>query len=273
MKGRPSGVLVAHSATWLALLVVAYSGATLRWWWLGAAVLALVATLSTALVRATALLAALIVGAWPAAVAAGVALVASGMQATARHPAMRRPLDTAALVAAVNSLPAGERAAIERAASGAVDSLAIVRAAVVDDPGRWPFDVSEVGGTGYEGGRIAATRWTVVACEAALMAACRPDTERPIDLHHVAGAALMVLNSAASDRFGLRGVNAAAEALGLSDGQAIEQTVRMTKCPGAEVFVQRMERTAGRLPWMRLSPPDLGELPETEWRRMLGGHR
>jgi hypothetical protein len=132
----------------------------------------LVATFSKALVRAAALLIALVVGAWPAMVAAGVALVASGMQAMARHPARRRPLDTAALLAAVNSLPAGERAAIERAASGPVDSLAILRAAIIDDPARWPFDLVEVGGTGYEGGPVADSRWTVVACEAVLINSC-----------------------------------------------------------------------------------------------------
>jgi hypothetical protein len=253
------------AATILGIVAAAYSAVAGQWWWLGAAVLVIAGTLGPGVIKLAALVTALALAAWPAAVAACVSVLAWAM--TWLIPLLPRrpsPLDESALVAAVDDLPPGERSMIERSAAGQVDSIAIVRAALADDPSRWPFAVYELGdATAHEGGLVAPTGWTVVACEAALVAACRPDVAVPIDVHHLAGAALLLPNSAASARLGRQTGDAVMGALGMSVGQAAEQFVRAAEKPGAELIVARALRGAAAK----------SELTDAEWQRLRGPDR
>ena len=159
MRGRtarqvPIAVHVSHTATWLGMAATIYSGVIGQWWWLAAAVITLVASLGNAAVRGVALLVALVLGAWPAAAVAVVSLLASLLTSARTSAVLRHPLNVNGLLRALDALPPAERRAIEREANN-VDSMAIVRAAVTDDPSRWPFTVTDLDGAGYDGANDA----------------------------------------------------------------------------------------------------------------------
>ncbi|WP_143030166.1 hypothetical protein [Pseudonocardia oroxyli] len=249
----------------LAIAAAIYFTVVADWWGVGVAVLVLVASLGNAVARTIALIVALLFAAWPAAVAAGVAVLASALGALP-GAAPARPLDRDALVAAVHSLPPAERSRIERATDGLVDSLALVRAAVADDSTRWSVDGVDVSGAGFDGGAVEDLGWTLVACEAALVAAHRPDKDRAVDVHHLAAASLLLPHSAAAVRLGTAAGTTAAAVLGLVDEQAIQLLVRTSRARGAELISPRVERLAGSM--RGRANVAMTELTEDEWRRL-----
>ena len=261
-RRMPAAVWLLIAAAMLGVAAAAYEAAAGRWWGAAAAVVVAVAPFGGWGPRVLALAAAVAFGAWPAAVAGLVGVTGSAAAALGRRRSARRPLDVDALAAAVAALPPATRVAVERAAAGPVDSLAIMRAAHLADPARWALDPSRFDGRAYDGGEVGATGWTVVAAEAALCAGCRPDRGRPIDVHHLAGAAMILPSTAASVRLHPHG-EVVEQAMGLTGGQMIEQLVATHKMPGAELLVMRVaeiERVK------RIDEPS-----EAEWRRMRGG--
>lgn len=273
----PGEVLAARLqmvATLLGIAAAVVAVVAGQWWWLLGAGIAILGTFVPRVLQLVALAATLLLGAWPAVVAAAVSALANVLPSLTPLFGFHARLDEASLAASLGLLPHAERAVLAETArvlgaSGPTDTVTILRAAIADDPSRWSIigdDLEPV--DGYEGGEVLSTGWTIVACEAVLTAGCRLDRDREMDIHDVAGAALIVPNSAAGAAAGTAGPAAAEQALGLSSGQLLEQLVRVTRRAGSELIRQRIEEL-GRWRYVGLTPPHIGELPPGRWNRML----
>ena len=246
-----------------------------QWWWLLGAGIAVLGTFLPPVLQLVTLAATVLLGAWPAVVAAAVSTLANALPSMTPMLGFHARLDEDALAASLDLLPQAERALLTDAAQALgvrrpLNTLTILRAAIADDPSRWSIGGDDLAfADGYEGGELGTTGWTVVACEAVLVAGCRGDQDREMDIHDVAGAALSVPNSAAGVAAGTKGSTAAERALGLSSGQVGEQFVRATRRAGSELIRRRVEEIAR---WRHLGPPPqgrMGELSPERWNRLL----
>lgn len=274
----------------VAAVVTADAAATTNWIWLVAGVAVLAGAAVGDSLAFAGLLVAFAVGSWPAMVAglmgsaAWITATVAGRMAGGLHglllpspilppdlPSFGRSgsgdtLDDAALATAVAAIPAELRRTLGELASP-VSTDTMLRAAIADDPVRWASAASTGRAGAFEGGPLGDTGWTVAAAETALMATCRPNQLSPVDLHLLAGLALLVPHSAALVRYG-DALNAAQQArtvVGLSTQAATH--ILMVSCSrsGGELLMARVERLSSQV-----YPSTALELPEQQWRALLG---
>jgi hypothetical protein len=208
---------------------------------------------------------AVVAGAWLAVGAAclsAVAALAMRLWLRVRRPA---PLAQSALAAVVAHLSPTFTRYLKQLGKGRVDTVALLRAGILDDPSRWPVAVGslpEVNGS--EGGVVAGTVWTVVAAEAALVAGQHPDRATPVDATLLAAISVLLPHSHA--QVALKAVPDAArrawEATGLSMGQLNQMLIGAAKRPGGELLMARVEMD------VRAGSPKGAVLAEQEWQRL-----
>lgn len=252
------------AAIMLAVGVAVYAAVTAHWLWVLAAALVVGAMYTRPLVVLASLIAAVILGAWPAAVAASLAVLADlGIRLQLRFG--RSPaLDEAALAARVEGLSPGLRRRFE-SCGHRVDTAVLLRVAVEEDPARWPvLEPSAQAMTNSEGGLVAGTRWTVVAAEAVLAAAHRPDAAAAIDVHQLAAIAAWLPCSLAHNIIGnLNHDRRVMEAAGLTPAQVKDMILLAIKQPGGELLLPRMELA------IKVHEPGRGQLlDESHWRAL-----
>lgn len=240
-----------------------YSGLTQQWEWLGASVFVVVAGMVNSLLVIAAALGCVVVGAWPALAAAGVMLLAeTAVRVRAHYVPDVRTLDIPALAKLVRNLPPSLMPNED-----VVTTAVLLRAAVADDQARWrvitgPIDAP----ANAEGGIVAGTKWTVVAAEAVLVAAERPRTGLPLDIHTLAAFGVILPNSLAQHaiiKF-VRNLGPALTVLGVDSGGAVEMLTRAADRPGGEYILRRTRYAVSRgiatgallddVTWARLSP-------------------
>ncbi len=281
----------------VAVVATADAAATTNWIWLAAGVAVLAGAAIGDSLAFAGLLVAFAVGSWPAMIA-GVLGSAAWLTATVAGRMMVGPLgmaggplgaafaprdlppdlpsvgrqglggtlDDVALAAAVTAVPAELRRRLGELASS-VSTDTMLRAAVADDPVRWASAASTGRTEAFEGGPLGDTGWTVAAAETALMATCRPNQLSPIDLHLLAGLALLVPHSAAQVRYGdtSNATDQAKTVVGLSTQAVTRILVATCMRPGGELLMARVERLSSEI-----SPKPARELSERQWLALLG---
>lgn len=143
-----------------------------------------------------------------------------------------------------------------------VTSLALLRAAVADDPHRWlSVAVSEPPRLSAEGGELLDTGWTIVAAEAALLAQHLPYAGAVPDIHDLAVAAILLPNSIAQYAVksgSSQGMAAAIQAAGLSMAAARKALSRAAGTSAGALIMARVELDHDHRP--------LSAMPFGDWR-------
>jgi hypothetical protein len=270
------GTLLARLNTTVLILsvaVAAYAVAIGQWWWAAAAAFVVVGHQTRPPVLWLSLVVAVVVHAWPAAVCAGlaVALDLPGRLPSGLTRLRPRALDEQALATRIADLRPDLRRRLE-SEGPRVDTAVLVRVAGDADPDRWPTAVGSTPNNS-EGGLVAGTRWTVIAAEAALVAARRPDTASAADIHLLAAIAVELPHSLARKVIGSpEHPGAVLTAAGLTASQVAAMIIWALKQPGAELLLARMEY-AGRN--RQRAKAARHPLDEQTWRllsRKSGGH-
>jgi hypothetical protein len=261
---RPWAVL-GLLATLLGVGAAVHASVTGNWLWLAASVVVLVGVRRSTTLTVAGAIGAVVVAAWPALVAAGVSLLSQvGLQIWLRwrrpHP-LRQP----ALVAAVSAVPPALRRYLETLGGGRVDTVTLLTAAVRDEPTRWPYGANTATQVkGSEGGLVENTVWTVVAAEAALVAAQRPDQVMPVDVQLLAAVGVLLPHSHA--QIALKTVRAsgqvALELAGLTSRQLGRMLIDAAKKPGGELLMARVEMD------VRAGSANGELLDDQQWRRL-----
>lgn len=165
-------------------------------------------------------------------------------------------------------------AGLPRAWGQTLTSRALLDAAITADPDRWAaVRLSEPRMLSAEGGEVAATGWTVVAGEAALVAMNFPNASLPLTIHELAIAAMALPGSNVQ-----RALNdddravVATKVAGLSLVNLTEAMKRASLAPGGELIFRRVEFALNRrkvgqaLPngdWRESSNPRYAAAPQT----------
>jgi hypothetical protein len=252
-------------ATFLAAGAAAHAVVVGNWRWLAAAALVLVGCNTPYLVAVLSLVVAILLGAWPAAVAASLCVLAGGgIRLYARFPELSE-LDEEALASRVLALPVDLRLQVEQAGDSIVDSVVLLMASLTDDPERWP-DLTEIhsGPESSEGGLVAGTRWTIVAAEAVLVAGGRPDPDCPVDVHLLAALGCVLPSSRAGAMMteAGKGLRPALATMGVTPAQLGSMLVTAAKQPGGELIMARTELD------VRDGSPSVRVLGDDAWRAL-----
>jgi hypothetical protein len=258
--------------TWFGLLAVLIAvGAcvhallTGNWLWLAVAVFVLAGTQTSTVITASSLIVAVVTGAWPAAVAAGLALVPRVLVHAIPLAGGHSRFTSSALAEQVAALPPDLAERLARLGGGQVDTVVLLAAAIGDDSSRWPEQAARCSAVeGSEGGCVPGTAWTVVAAESVLVADQRPDRTDGVDVHLLAAIAAILPHShaqAALSRAGLAGSPSGA-VLGATPTQIGRLLQAAARRPGGELLMARVEmdvRTGARFGSL---------LDDGEWRRV-----
>jgi hypothetical protein len=265
LPGKRLWACSALSATFVAVGAAVHAGVVGNWSWLAVSIVVLIGTLGSTMLTVAGAIGALVVGAWPAVVAAGLAVGTQlAIRVRLRFPLVA-PLTEQALAAAVAGVPPALARYLEVAGSGRVDTVTLVTVALRDEPSRWPADASPLSHVdGSEGGLVDGTAWTVIAAEAALVVAQRPDRATPVDVHLLAAIGALLPYSHAQVALGRKraGGNAMVTLAGLTTEQMTRMLLEAGNQPGGELLIARTElavRTGSRNDEL---------LADQEWRRI-----
>jgi hypothetical protein len=238
---KRAGARARVLATFIAVGAVVQATTTAHWTWLLVSLAVLVTIQLRYQFQAVGLALALMFGAWPAAVAAVLsAAVEAVWQLILRFGRIPPVFDEPALSALVADVPES----ITRSATSVVDTLALLEAAITQDPGRWNSAARGVcADVNGEGGFIANTRWTVVAAEAILVARQHPDELAVLDIHALAAAAALLPNSRARAAIANLGADQALplRVLGLSQSDMAKMLAGAAKRPGGGLITTRVD--------------------------------
>jgi hypothetical protein len=256
---------LALPATFVAVGAAVHAGVVGNWSWLAVSIVVLIGTRGSTMITVVGAIGALVVGAWPAVVAAGLDLgTRLAVRVRLRFPRIA-PLAEQALAAAVAGVPAALARYLEVAGGGRVDTVTLVTAALRDEPSRWPADTDQLADVdGSEGGLVDGTAWTVIAAEAALVVAQRPDQATPTDVHLLAAIGALLPYSHAQVALGKKraGGNAMVTPAGLTVEQMTRMLLKASKQPGGELLIARTELA------VRTGSPNNELLADQEWRRI-----
>jgi hypothetical protein len=265
LPGNHLPASLALSATFVAVGAAVHAGVVGNWSWLAVSLVVLLGTRGSAMLTAAGAIGALVVGAWPAVAAAGLAL-GSWLTIRIRLRSGRiAPLTEQALASAVAGVPPALARYLEVVGDGRVDTVTLVTAALRDEPSRWPAGAGSLSRVdGSEGGLVDGTAWTVIAAEAALVVAQRPDQATPVDVHLLAAIGVSLPYSHARAALGKEraGGNAVLTSAGLTAEQLTRMLLEASKRPGGELLIARTElavRTGSRHDEL---------LADQEWRRI-----
>jgi hypothetical protein len=268
---KPLWAWLASLATFVAVGAAVHAGVTGNWSWLAVSVVVLVGTRGSTMLTAAGAIGALVFGAWPAVVAAGLALgIQVALRIRLRFPHIA-PLTESALAAAVAGVPPALARYLVAVGGGRVDTVTLLTAALRDEPSRWPADIGPVSHVdGSEGGLVDGTAWTVVAAETALVVAQRPDQAMPVDVHLLAAVGALLPHSHA--QVALRKVRASGNAMLTLAGLTGEQMARMLlaagKQPGGELLFARADLAVRADLGVRAGSQNDELLADQEWRRI-----
>lgn len=255
----------AVAATFVAVGAAVQAGVVGNWPWLAVSLVVLVGTRGSMMLTAVGAIGALAVGAWPAVAAAGMALAAQLLILLRLRFPRVTPLTEQALAAAVAGVPPTLARYLALLGGGRVDTVTLVTAALIDEPSRWPADSGPFSPVdSSEGGLVDGTTWTVIAAEAALVAAQRPDQATPLDVHLLAAVGAMLPYSHAGVALGKKraGGNAMVTLAGLTTDQLTRMLLAASKQPGGELLIARTELA------VRNGSRNDEPLADQEWRRI-----
>jgi tetratricopeptide (TPR) repeat protein len=171
--------------------------------------------------------------------------------------------DLARLSEAIRSRFPAPITGLPRARRETLTTRALLDAAIAADPGRWvEVKLTEPRTLSTEGGEVAATGWTIAAGEAALIAMNFPNASRPLSIHELAIAAMLLPRSNAKLALGDddRAI-VIAKVAGLSVGDLSQAMGKATRAPGGQLILRRVQlHTRGR--------EFAGALPVGDWREL-----
>jgi hypothetical protein len=223
-----------------------------------------VGTLTRPVVLLASLPVAIVLGAWPATIAAAIGILAEGGQWLQIRFAPSPTWDETALASRIAVLPVELRRRLE-SVGHQVDTAVLLLAAIEDDPARWPIAATSIPTMNNgEGGVVSGTCWTVIAGEAALAASQQPERAGSVDTHLLASIAALLPHSLASNAFSAgTGSRPPSTAGGFTTTQIYDLIRRAITQPGAELLLSRME-----LVTRRNGPTPHQLLDDDRWRAL-----